>query len=88
MIIKTFSAFLILSRLRMQNSISFLLFKKDLISRNLKMTISRSLNFSLFQSSSSSNPKEEDLQEEEEDYDWGELLIYWTSRRGESHQSY
>ena len=42
------------------------------------MTISRSLNFSLFQSSSSSNPKEEDLQEEEEDYDWGELLNYWT----------
>ena len=52
------------------------------------MTISRSLNFSLFQSSSSSNPKEEDLQEEEEDYDWGELLNYWTARRGESHQSY
>ena len=52
------------------------------------MTISRSLNFSLFQSSSSSNPKEEDLEEEEEDYDWGELLNYWTARRGESHQSY
>lgn len=87
MIIKTFSAFLILPRLRVQNSISFLLFKKDLISRNLKMTISRSLNFSLFQSSSSSNPKEEDLEEEEEDYDWGELLNCWTGRRGDSHQS-
>ena len=35
------------------------------------MTISRSLNFSLFQSSSNSSPKEEDVEDDEEDYDWG-----------------
>ena len=35
------------------------------------MTISRSLNFSLFQSSSSSGPKVEE-EDDEEDYDWGE----------------
>lgn len=39
--------------------------------RNLRMTISRSLNFSLFQSSSNSSPKEEDVEDDEEDYDWG-----------------
>ena len=52
------------------------------------MTISRSLNFSLFQSSSSSsNPKEEDLEEEEEDYDWGKLTKDWTGWTVDSHQS-
>ena len=37
------------------------------------MTISRSLNFSLFQSSSGNTTKEEaEEDEEDEDYDWGE----------------
>ena len=37
------------------------------------MTISRSLNFSLFQSSSGNAPKEEaEDDDEDEDYDWGE----------------
>ena len=41
-------------------------------SRNIRMSISRSLNFSLFQSSS----KEEDFDEEDEedDYDWGNIM--------------
>ena len=40
------------------------------------MTISRSLNFSLFQSSSGNVPKEEPEEEDDdEDFDWGELRL-------------
>ena len=39
------------------------------------MTISRSLNFSLFQSTRENSPKEEvEVEEEDDDFDWGELI--------------
>ena len=50
-------------------------FTRLYVIRNLKMSLSRSLNFSIFQSSNSSQ-KKEDFEEEDddEDYDWGKYF--------------